>query len=101
MSNYLPDFSVVERIAGHAVSAPGSLAVAACAESLTYGELEFRSNQLAEHLRSLGIGTDSVVGILLERSIVSVISALAVLKTGAAFLPLDPSAPTDRLAFTL
>src|SRR5262249_9721004 len=66
-----------------------------------YGELELRSNQLAEHLQSLGVGLNALVGIFLERSIGSVISALAVLKTGAAYLPLDPAAPADRLAFML
>src|SRR5215467_5743883 len=101
MSNQLPKFSVIERIAAHAACAPESLAVAADSENLTYAELDLRSNQLAQHLQSLGVGTDSVVGILLERSIASVIGVLAVLKVGAAFLPLDPSTPPDRLAFTL
>lgn len=93
--------SIARRVAEHAASAPDSLAVVAGAASLTYAELDRRSNQLAEYLRSLGAGPDVLVGILLERSLASVISALAVLKAGAAYLPLDPSSPADRLAFML
>jgi amino acid adenylation domain-containing protein len=94
-------FSVTRLVAEHAASAPQSLAATAGAEKLTYAELDLRSNQLAEHLRALGAGPDSLVGILLERSIESVIASLAVLKAGAAYLPLDPSLPSDRLAFML
>jgi amino acid adenylation domain-containing protein len=94
-------FSVTRLVAGHAASAPDSLAVMAGAESLSYAELDLRSNQLAEHLRSLGAGPDSLIGICLERSPFSVISSLAVLKAGAAYLPLDPASPSDRLAFML
>ncbi len=94
-------FSVTRRVAEHAASVPESLAVKAGSESLTYAELDLHSNQLAEHLRSLGVGPDSLVGICLERSVASVVSSLAVLKAGAAYLPLDPASPTDRLAFML
>lgn len=97
---------VTQRVAEHAASAPDSLAVKTDTERLTYAELEKSSNQLAEHLRAvigskLGAGPDVLVGIFLERSVASVVSALAVLKAGAAYLPLDPSAPADRLAFML
>lgn len=88
-------------VAGHAASSPDSLAVAAGAETLTYSELELRSNRLAEHLRSLGAGPNGVIGIFLDRSLASVVSSLAVLKAGAAYLPLDPASPADRLAFML
>lgn len=94
-------FSVTRLVTAHAASAPESLAVTAGAERLTYAELDMRSNQLAEHLRALGAGPDSLVGILLERSLASVVSSLAVLKAGAAYLPLDPASPPDRLAFML
>jgi amino acid adenylation domain-containing protein len=95
------EFCVPQLVARHAASSPDSLAMVAGAERLSYAELELRSNQLAEHLRSLGAGPDVLVGILLERSIASVISSLAVLKAGAAYLPLDPVLPPDRLAFML
>jgi amino acid adenylation domain-containing protein len=94
-------FSIARRVAEHAAASPDSLAVRSGDESLTYAELELRSNQMAEHLRALGIGSESLVGILLERSIASVVSSLAVLKAGAAYLPLVPTAPADRLSFML
>jgi amino acid adenylation domain-containing protein len=101
MASSLQDFSLAQRAAEHAASAPDSLAVAAGAEALTYAELDLRSNRLAEHLKSLGAGPDVLVGIVLERSLDSVISSLAVLKAGAAYLPLDPTVPADRLNFML
>ena len=94
-------FTVAQRVAEHAAASPHALAVRLGSKSLTYAELELRSNQLAEHLRSLGAGADSLIGVFLERSINSVITSLAVLKAGAAYLPLDPAAPADRLAFML
>ncbi len=94
-------FTVTHRVTEHAASSPHALAVRLGSESLTYAEVELRSNQLAEHLRSFGAGPDSLIGIFLERSLASVIASLAVLKAGAAYLPLDPSAPADRLAFML
>jgi amino acid adenylation domain-containing protein len=95
------DLSLAQRVAQHAASAPQSLAVKAEAEILTYGELELRSNQLAGYLQSRGTGPDVLVGIFLDRSIDSVVSQLAVLKSGAAYLPLNPAAPADRLAAML
>jgi amino acid adenylation domain-containing protein len=94
-------FSITRLVAEHAVSSPDSLAVQSGMESLSYSELERRSNCLAEHLKSLGAGPDALVGIFLDRSLDSVVASLAVLKAGAAYLPLDPESPGDRLAFML
>jgi amino acid adenylation domain-containing protein len=69
--------------------------------TLTYRELDERSNQLAHHLQSLGVGPESLVGVLLERSAEMVVSLLAVLKAGGAYVPLDPSYPLERLRFML
>jgi non-ribosomal peptide synthetase-like protein len=66
---------------------------------LTYAELESRANRLAHHLRKCGAGPGRRVGILLNRSTNTYAALLAVLKAGAAFVPLDPSYPADRLAF--
>ena len=70
-------------------------------ERLSHAELNTRANQLAHHLRSLGVGPEVLVGILLERSVEMVVSLLAVLKAGGAYVPLDPQYPAERLAFML
>ncbi len=71
-----------------------------CAQHhLTYAALEKRANQLAHHMQRLGVGAGSRVGLLLERSLHTYVALLATLKCGAAFVPLDPSFPADRVAF--
>ena len=67
----------------------------------TYGELNARANQLARHLRSLGVGPDVLVGLMVERSLDMVVGMLGILKAGGAYVPLDPAYPAKRLAFML
>ena len=69
--------------------------------SLTYGELDARANQLAHHLRALGVGPEVVVGLCVERSLEMLVGLLGILKAGGAYLPLDPDYPPERLAFML
>jgi len=95
------DKSVPLLVAAQAVATPDAVAVVAGDRRLTYGELNTRSNQLAWHLRSLGVGSDVVVALCLKRSIASIVGALGILKAGGAYLPLDPAYPTERLAFVL
>jgi amino acid adenylation domain-containing protein len=76
-------------------------AVIVGSEVLSYGDLERQSNQLAHHLRSVGVGPDVLVGLCMERSASLVLAALAILKAGGAYLPLDPAYPADRLLFML
>ena len=66
--------------------------------TLSYRELDERANQLAHHLRALGAGPETVVALCVERSFDMVIALLAILKAGAAYLPLDPDYPEERLA---
>ncbi len=80
---------------------PEAVAVAFNEERLSYEELNRRSNQLAHHLRSIGVGPEVLVGILLERSAELIVGILGVLKAGGAFVPLDPTYPEDRLGFML
>lgn len=90
-----------ELVSGQASCNPQALAITAGCKSLTYLELEARANRLAQHLLSLGVGSDVVVGLCVERSISQIVCALAILKAGGAYLPLDPSWPTERLRFVL
>ncbi|NRD48556.1 non-ribosomal peptide synthase/polyketide synthase, partial [Corallococcus exiguus] len=76
---------------------PDSPAVASDGQVLTYGELDARANQLAWHLRSLGVGTDACVALCLERSVETVVALLGVWKAGGAYVPLDPAQPALRL----
>ena len=78
---------------------PGNIALEADNLRLTYAELNTRANGLAHHLRSLGVRPGDVVGICLRRTPEMVVSLLGVLKAGAAYVPLDPSHPEQRLAF--
>ena len=70
-------------------------------ESLSYGELNARANQLAHHLINLGVAPEALVGVCLERSAELVVALLAILKSGGAYLPLNPEYPDARLAYLL
>jgi len=80
---------------------PDAVAVIFADEQLSYRKLNARANQLAHYLHQQGAGAETVVGICLERSIEWVIGLLAILKLGAAYLPLDPADPPARLAAIL
>jgi amino acid adenylation domain-containing protein len=93
--------SLCDRIAFQTTTVPHRLAVVDGTTRLTYGELDCQSNQLAAHLQAMGAAPESCVGLFLERSPQFVVAALAVLKSGAAYLPLDPSTPTERAELIL
>ena len=80
---------------------PLSVAVVFESEQLTYRELNAKANQLANHLRSLGVKPEVLVGICVERSLEMLIGLLAILKAGGAYIPLDPNYPKERLKFIL
>jgi non-ribosomal peptide synthetase component F len=88
-------------LAAQAAARPDAVAAVFEDARLSYGELEARANQLAHHLRALGVGAETVVGLCLERSLEMLVGLIGILKAGGAYLPLDPSYPAERLAFML
>src|SRR5215467_7205581 len=90
---------IPELVSAQAAATPNAIALTHGTRSLSYQELDRRADRVAHALRSLGVGTDVVVGLYLDRSIAMIVGALGILKAGGAYLPLDPSYPRDRLAF--
>ncbi|MFL6234420.1 MAG: amino acid adenylation domain-containing protein [Thermoanaerobaculia bacterium] len=90
-----------EIFAARAMASPEAVAASCEGSSLSYGELDRRANHLAWHLIGLGVSPGDLVGLCLERSLDTVVAILGVLKAGAAYVPLDPAYPTERLAFML
>ena len=91
--------SVQALIAEQALRTPDHPAVSHQGISLSYGELEYRANALAGRLQSRGVQPGDIIGVCLGRGLDIVVAMLAVLKTGAAYLPLDPDYPQDRLRY--
>ncbi|HEV7905478.1 MAG TPA: amino acid adenylation domain-containing protein [Pyrinomonadaceae bacterium] len=100
-ADYPRDACIHQLFERHAERAPDQIAVVFDDERLTYGELNRRANQLAHHLQHLGAGAEVLVGLFLERSPQIVVALLGVLKAGAAYVPLDPAYPLDRLGSML
>lgn len=92
-----PSSTIHERIAAQAAATPQAVAVTCGDHSLTYRELDEQANRLARHLISIGAGPEVLVGLSAERSSHMVVGLLGILKSGAAYVPLDPSYPADRL----
>jgi amino acid adenylation domain-containing protein len=87
---------LVQRCAARNAESP---AVIYEGETLTYGELDRRSRVLAQHLRAIGVSSGTLVGLYLDRSLEAIVAMLGVLAAGAAYVPLDPAYPKERLAF--
>jgi amino acid adenylation domain-containing protein len=96
-----PALLLDQLIARTADRVPGATAVVAHDGNLSYRDLETRATQLARFLQQLGVGRNELVAVCLERSLDMVVALLAVLKAGAAYVPLDPAYPPQRLAFML
>jgi amino acid adenylation domain-containing protein len=95
------DKTIQELFAAQAAQMPDVVAMLYEDQCLTYRELDQRANQLAHHLRELGIGPDILVGISIDRNLLMVIGILAILKAGGAYVPLDSTYPAERLALMM
>jgi amino acid adenylation domain-containing protein len=100
-AEYPADKCIHELFEVQAAKTPHAIAVVSDDKYLTYGELDTRSNQLARHLRALGVGPEVLVAICVERSIEMVVGLLGILKAGGAYVPIDPLYPQDRIAYLL
>ncbi|HEY9401549.1 MAG TPA: amino acid adenylation domain-containing protein, partial [Pyrinomonadaceae bacterium] len=100
-SEYAREQCLHEMFAAQAARTPDAIAVVYGDEQLTYAELEGRANQLARHLRSLGVGAETRVGLYLSRTTELVVAMLGILKAGGAYVPLDAQYPAERVAFML
>jgi amino acid adenylation domain-containing protein len=100
-ADYPRDRCVHQLLEAQALRTPNAIAVEFNGQSLTYAELDSRSNQLAHLLRSHGVQRENLVGLCVERSLEMVVSLLGILKAGAAYVPLDPSYPADRIQYVL
>ncbi|MFI9008492.1 amino acid adenylation domain-containing protein [Actinosynnema sp. NPDC053489] len=96
-----PDTTIPALFAAQAARTPDAVAVTCEGEHLTYRELDERTNRLAHHLVGLGAGPERIVALRFPRSLDQVVAVLAVLKSGAAYLPLDPAYPPERIAATV
>jgi len=93
--------TLVDLFERSATNAPDRLAVSAHDGELSYGDLWTRSCALAETLHESGVGPGTFVGLIADRSLDSVVGLLGILRIGAAYVPIDPSYPSDRIAFIL
>jgi amino acid adenylation domain-containing protein len=98
---YPQDKCIHQLVEEQAERTPDAVAVVFEHESLTYQELNTRSNQLANYLRTLGVNSDVPVGICIKRSLAMAIGLLGILKAGGAYVPLDPTYPDERLTYMM
>lgn len=96
-----PKVCIHQLIEAQVEKTPDAVAVVFEDQQLTYQQLNYRANQLANYLRTLGVGPEVLVGICMERSLEMVVGLLGILKAGGAYVPLDPAYPQERLAFIL
>jgi non-ribosomal peptide synthetase component F len=97
----IPEVTLPELLEAQAARTPEALAVTFAGTQVSYAGLNARANRLARHLVSLGAGPERLVAVAMPRSPEMIVAVLAVLKAGAAYVPLDPAYPADRIAFML
>src|SRR5271165_2364155 len=100
-SDYPREVCLHQLLQDQARRTPDSVAVECQGRALSYAELDARSNQLAHHLRELGVHPENLVGVCLDRSLEMVVALLGILKAGGAYVPLDPAYPGERIRYVL
>ena len=98
---YPQDLCIHELFERQVENKPAAIAIVHEDQQLSYAELNARANKLAHHLRGLGVGPETLVGIYAERSVEMVAGLLAILKAGGGYIPLDPAYPVERLIYML
>jgi amino acid adenylation domain-containing protein len=99
--DYPHDSTIADQFKQQAAKTPDAIAVVTRDRQLSYRELDERSNRLARYLQNLGVKPDTLVGVAMGRSETLVVSLLAILKAGAAYVPLDPTHPKERLSLVI
>lgn len=100
-TSYPDHYCIHQLFEEQVVKTPDVIAVIDGEQSLTYEQLNQKANQIARYLQKLGVKTEDLVGICIERSVLMIIGLLGILKAGAAYIPLDPNYPSERLAYML
>ncbi|WP_217606632.1 non-ribosomal peptide synthetase, partial [Chitinophaga sp. GbtcB8] len=93
--------TVIDLFEEQAARTPAHTAILWRGETVTYDELNMRSNRLSHYLQSEGVGNGSLVPVCMERSVDMIVAVLGILKTGAAYVPVDPAYPADRILLIL
>ncbi len=100
-AEYPKDKTLCQLFEQQAIETSDDIALICGEETITYKELDTKSNQLARYLRDKGVKSDSIVGIMVERSFEMIIGIMGILKAGGAYLPIDPEYPEDRISYIL
>jgi amino acid adenylation domain-containing protein/non-ribosomal peptide synthase protein (TIGR01720 family) len=100
-ANYPMEKTMVDLLNEQLTKTPEAIAVVAGEQQLTYAELHERADELACHLQGKAVKPETIVGLCLERGLEMIIGILGILKAGAAYLPIDPDYPADRISFML
>ena len=100
-AKYPKDKTISQLFEEQATKTPDAVALVFEDQELTYQELNERANSLANYLRKKGVGPDDLIGVMVNRSLEMIVSLLAVLKAGGAYIPIDPSYPKERVEYML
>ena len=100
-AEYPQDRTVISLFEEQIEKCSDAIAIESDGEPISYGELNERANRLAHYLRESGVGTETLVGICMERGVDMMVAVLGVLKAGAAYVPLDLTSPKERLSYMI